>query len=128
MKQVETGRVGSTDGRPDEFVWELGFLLEAQASTGSGIDLRDRKTNNADLGCEKKLTSAGGGRYKPGYKTETKYSRLHELDSDVGILIGPSNFFPLTFDASLSESSVEKRGCDWGWRADFRFSLKGEAK
>ena len=47
MKQVETGRVGSTDGRPDEFVWELGFLLEARASTGSGIDLRDRKTNNA---------------------------------------------------------------------------------
>ena len=108
---MQTGGVGSTGGRPDEFVWG-GFLLEA-GSHRKWDRFGNSKINNAiwevrnnheqrAIARDILVTHAGN---------EVQGRRLHELDS-IGILIGPSTS-SLTFDASSSESSVGKRGCGW---------------
>ena len=90
--------------------------------TGSGIDLGNRKINNATWDVRTNYERRAIARDTTLAAKEMKERELHKLDSVVGILIGPSTS-SLTFDASLSESSVGKRGCGWGWRADFRFSF-----
>ena len=108
---------GSTDGRPDEFVWELGFLLEVCSRVGLIFrsEFHCREKSNAKTNQFESAEQDDAIAFDAVQRYANKADRRQHEHIRNSVASDPSNS-SLTFDASLSESSVGKRGCGWVWR------------